>query len=367
MKKTFILSFVLLALLTSASAAPVIVFNGDTLQLTDEFKRKQCGTLKTSILIPEVSGIACSRVTPGYLWMQSDEIEKENQIVATTTKGDVCQVTLNLKLKHTRWDWEDLCGGVYEGKNYLFVGAFGDNDETDGEYYIHYFEEPEIPSEPGSVKTIQASSISYQYPDGKKHNAEALMYDNISQTLYVITKVYYDVPVVYSLPMRLDYGTEMQTLTQVCTLGVKSDLGEGAKPDRGFHLVTGADISPDGSRILIKNHNNTKTGMTATLIWEREGNEDIAETLKRQPLEISAYRLEWQGEAICWLDNYMFFTTSDSEGDPPVYRYTSEYSTAVEDIEAPASPNKQMTLHNGTLYIQKEGKTYTLTGEEVTL
>ena len=100
--------------------APTIIFNGDTLLLSNEFKRKQCGTLKTSELLPEVSGIMCSRVTPGYLWLQSDEVEKSNQIVATTEKGDVCQVTLNLKLTHTRWDWEDLSGGIYQGKNYLF-------------------------------------------------------------------------------------------------------------------------------------------------------------------------------------------------------------------------------------------------------
>lgn len=363
MKKITLLLLVVAGNLLVLATPPVIVFNGDTLQLSYEFTRKQCGDADASVLLPEVSGIACSRVTPGYIWMQSDDIE--SKIVATTASGHACQLSLFITLKNKRWDWEDMCGGVYDGKNYLFIGAFGDNEETDGNYYIHYFEEPEIPSTANSKATVQGYSIKYQYPEGKKHNAEAIMYDNISQTIYVITKVYYDVCTVYSLPMSLNYGDEMQTLTKVCDLGVKSDLGPGSKPSQGFHLVTGADISPDGSRILIKNHNNIIPKISAILLWEREGNEDISETLKRQPMEIAAYEYEWQGEAICWLDTTLFYTTSDSDGAPPIYKYISNKTTDMEDIKSVPEQSAQLIMHDGVLYIRKDTQLYSLSGEPV--
>ena len=53
--------------LSFCSARP-IVFNGDTLPLNKDFKKTQCGTLDIKENIIEVSGIACSRVTPGYIY-----------------------------------------------------------------------------------------------------------------------------------------------------------------------------------------------------------------------------------------------------------------------------------------------------------
>jgi hypothetical protein len=184
----------------NAVAAPELTYNGEVLPWNTEWKRSMCGTLNITNNIIEVSGIACSRVTPGYIWMQSDETEK--YIIATDEQGEnrACKVKFTNTI---RWDWEDLSGGIYNEKNYLFIGAFGDNNETDGEYNIVYFEEPAIPSGNQEI-SVTPSAIKYQYPNGKKHNTEALMYDNLSQTIYIITKKYYNVCQVFSLPFRLD-------------------------------------------------------------------------------------------------------------------------------------------------------------------
>ena len=310
-----------MAITSVMASAPDLTYNGKVLPWNTDFSRTQCGTLDISVNLEEVSGIACSRVTPGYIWMQSDEVQ--NKIIATDELGANRYMTVNFS-KTIRWDWEDLSGGVYNGKNYLFIGAFGDNNETDGEYHIIYFEEPAIGS-PNTI-TVTPGDIPFVYPDGLKHNAEALMYDNIENMIYIITKVYYDVCKVYKLPFRLDY-TGTQTLTYVCDLGKKSDLGTGDKADHGFHLVTAADISPDGKYILIKNQNNTTPVYSWILLWERQGNESISETLKRDPEPLKCYDVEWQGEAIAWLDDDSFYTTSDSQpegsdpGDPPIYKY----------------------------------------------
>ena len=362
MKKYLCCLLVLGALSVSAAKAPLpLVYNGDTLPQTNIFKRTTCGWLKPGPIIPEISGIACSRVTPGYIWMQSDDYE--DCIVATTELAQRRSMLVNFS-KKIRWDWEDMSGGVYEGKNYLFIGAFGDNEETDGEYSIVWFEEPEItPSSP--TITVTPSQIRFSYPDGK-NNAEALMYDNVEQMIYIITKKYYQPCKVYKLPFRLDYGNEIQTLEEVCSLGIQSDLGDGSRPYKGFHLVTAADISPDGKYVLIKNHNNIVADYSWILYWEREGNESIAETIKRQPVVLDCYEYEWQGEAMCWLDSATFYTTSDSEGEPPVYKYTRRSSQGIGSVQTEdyRTTGNTLVVIDNVLYIRTKEGLYTLDGRK---
>ena len=351
-------------------AAPNLVYNGDTLEWNTEFKKKQCGTLDIKKNIIEVSGIACSRVTPGYIWMQSDETSK--YIIATDEKGAerACKVNFT---KSIGWDWEDMSGGVYDGKNYLFIGSFGDNDEQRKDYRIIYFEEPAIDPVNAPEVSVTPNYIKYVYPDSMSHNNEALMYDNREQMIYIITKVYYDVCKVYSIPFRLDYGDEVQTLKHVCDLGKQEDIGygpteNGQKRYKGFHLVTAADISPDGKYILIKNHNNIVATYCWVLYWERQDGESVADAVKRQPQPLKCYNTyEWQGEAICWLNDYVFYTTSDSdEGNPPIFKYTRPYPECVENVNGDDSKRKTSKVFiDNQLYIRNNEHLYTLDGRRV--
>ncbi len=365
-KKTLIACCALFLCVSACKAAPNLVYFGDTLEWNKDWIKKQCGTLDIKKNIIEVSGIACSRVTPGYIWMQSDETSR--YIVATDEKGAERAIKVNFT-KSIRWDWEDMCGGVYEGKDYLFIGAFGDNEETDGNYSIVWIEEPAIDPVNTPEITVTPNQIKYVYPDGKNHNAEALMYDNREQVLYIITKVYYNVCQVFSLPFRTDYGDEVQTLEYVCDLGVKSDLGSGSKPSKGFHLVTGADISPDGKYILIKNHNNIVSSYCWVLLFTREDGESVAETLIRQrhPEPLRCYNVtEWQGEAICWLDSTTFYTTSDADDDnPPIYKYTKKVNAAVESVQTKKADDKTLVMIDNVMYIRSKQGLFTLDGRKV--
>ena len=368
MKKILLGCLMLLCVSTCQSASPLVYF-GDTLEWNKDWVRKQCGTLDIQKNIIEVSGIACSRVTPGFIWMQSDETAK--YIIATDEKG--AKRAMKVKFNRTiRWDWEDMSGGVYDGKNYLFIGAFGDNEETDGNYSIVYIEEPAIDSVNTPEITVTPNAIKYVYPDGKKHNAEALMYDNREQIIYIITKVYYNVCQVFSIPFRTDYGDEIQTLTYECDLGERSDLGESSKnqPYKGFHLVTGADISPDGKYILIKNHNNIVASYSWTLLFTREEGESVAETLRREhhPAPLRCYNYEWQGEAICWLDSTTFYTTSDADdGNPPIFKYTRKNPDPVENIQSDNTPtaHKNLIFIDNSLFVRSKEGLYTLDGRRV--
>lgn len=347
-----------------------LTYNGEILPINTEFTRTMSGQVCKNLAIPEVSGIACSRVTPGYIWMHSDETDANTNpfIVATDETGSVLGAKVSFDRVY-RWDWEDMCGGVYNGTNYLFIGGFGDNNHTDGEYCIIWFEEPAIdPANPNV--SVNAHRIKFAYPDGQKHNCESMMYDNIEQKLYIVTKVYDNVNQVFSLPFRLDYGDTQQTLTYVCDLGVTSDIGEGEFSGathryKGFHLATAADISPDGKYILIKNHNNYVAIYSWVLYWERVGNESIAETLKnRQPAVIDCYEHEWQGEAIAWRDNNTFYTTSDSEtaSEPPIYKYTREGYEGFANISA-VKASKLVCIDN-VIYVRTDHGLYTLDGRK---
>ena len=337
-----------------------LMYKGEILPQTHDWIRGECGKVGSGLKLPEVSGIACSRVTPGYIWMQSDDYE--DRIIATDKKGETryCRVNFTKKI---RWDWEDMCGGVYGDKNYLFIGAFGDNEETDGNYSIVWLEEPAIDPANAPEITVTPNQIKYVYPDGKNHNNEALMYDNREQMLYIITKVYYNVCQVFSLPFRTDYGDEVQTLSYVCDLGVRSDLGAGANPYQGFHLVTGADISPDGKYILIKNHNNIVAKYSWILLWTRDGDESVSETVtNRTPVVLDCYEYEWQGEAICWLDSTTFYTTSDSDGEPPIFLYKKRKPTAIDNVTNEKAGAKSLVMINNVMYIRSREGLYTLDG-----
>ena len=77
--KRFIL--VVVAGLMSATiiwGADGINYNGTKLTLNNEFTRTECGTMAKKVM-PETSGLAASRRTPGYLWAHGDENTGSNK------------------------------------------------------------------------------------------------------------------------------------------------------------------------------------------------------------------------------------------------------------------------------------------------
>ena len=296
-----------------------INYDGTNLELNNEFTRTECGTAYKKV-IKEVSGLACSRQTPGYLWAHGDEnVDDNRKIVAISPAGDLAMTVMINTKGSDRDDWEDIATGVYDGKNYVFIGAIGDNDcAYKDQYYIYYFEEPAITS--GTI-TVEAQAIRFGYPDGKAYNTETLLYDNLEQVFYIANKVEDSACSLYSLPFRTDYGSGLQQLTLVCALG----NGEN------FHTLTGGDITPDGQWMAIKNEKYL-------LLWARQDNESLSVTAKRKPVQVEAYKKEAQGESIAWLDANTFYTTSDQKKDTPIYKYARTGSTPPDDPDPEPTP-----------------------------
>jgi len=348
MKTKVYLSVFGLFLTASLWAASGLNYDGTTLTLNNDFTRTECGTMKANIM-PETSGLACSRTTPGYIWAHGDENTGSNKkIVAVHPDGTLAMTVKISGGDPGRDDWEDICTGTYEGKNYVFIGAFGDNDlEFKDKYYIYYFEEPEITS---GTKEIAVQYIRYGYPDDKAHNTETLMYDNVEQMFYIADKVKGKVCTLFCLPFKTDYGTSTQKVTKV------TELGNGEK----FNFLTGGDISPDGKWMAIKSKKYV-------LLWERQGSESLSETAKRHPVQVKAYQEETQGESLAWLDATTFYTTSDQTSDQPIYQYVRP--NPATGFENQTTDDQRLTtkkvLRDGQILIIRDGRTYTLQGQRL--
>ncbi|MBR1785587.1 MAG: cadherin-like beta sandwich domain-containing protein [Paludibacteraceae bacterium] len=321
-----LLSAVAWLMIATMTWAAGINYDGATLELNNDFTRTECGTSKKKVM-KEVSGMAASRQTTGYLWAHGDENTNEDKKIIAIKPDGTLAMTVMISGDPGRDDWEDIATGIYDGKNYIFIGAFGDNNKKfKDEYYIYYLEEPEITS---GTQTANVKYIRFGYPDDNAHNTETLMYDNMEQMFYIVDKVEGGACTLYRLPFKTNYGTGVQKLTEVCKLGNGNT----------FDLVCGGDITPDGRWMAIKNYGYI-------LLWERQGSESLSETAKRRPQQIAAYQEEKQGEALAWTDATTFYTTSDATKDVPIYQYVRKADYSLANITSITINGKALADYN---------------------
>lgn len=233
-------------------------------------------------LIDEASGIADSKANPGYLWVEQDS-GNPNDIALLSQAGQLLK-KINIRSAINR-DWEDIAlgNGPNAGTSYLYIAETGDNNKSYSQYIIYRFPEPSA-----SVDTVSTwDELKFTYPDGS-HDAEALLVDNNSKDIYIITKTDL-VSRIYKLPYPQS------------SLGVTTATYVGSLP---FSGVTGAASSASGDELLIKTY-------TSLSYWKRNKNESIEDALKRVPNPVN-FQVEPQGEAVCFKnDNSGFYTLSE--------------------------------------------------------
>lgn len=237
-------------------------------------------------LIDEASGIADSRVNPGFIWVEQDS-GNPPELSLLAYNGTVSK---RIYLKGaTNRDWEDMAvsRGPEAGAYYIYLAEIGDNFQQYDNYAIFRFKEPSA-----STDTITSyDKIAFKYSDGS-NNAESILVDSDSKNIYIITKS--------------DVKTNIYKLSYPqSTTGMNEAILVGSLP---FTVVVGAAISPDGTEIIVKTY-------TALYYWKRAASETIEQALKR-PESTLGYHLEIQGEAVGFKnDNTGFFTLSEK---PPL-------------------------------------------------
>ena len=224
-------------------------------------------------LVNEISGIADSKVNPGYIWGEEDS-GNPNQIYLISHNGTVIkQVYLN---GITNRDWEDMA--LVDGS--IYIAETGDNGGTYGSYRFYKFAEPSMNTD--TVTNIE--TINFTYPDGP-HDAEAFLVDE-SKDIYILTKRD-NVSRIYKLSYPYNSNNTVSLV--------------GSLP---YSSVVSATMN--ANEIIVK----TYPGL---FYYKRQSNQTIEQTLKSAYTSLP-YVLEPQGEAVGFANDGSGFYTISEKG-----------------------------------------------------
>ncbi|MDX2014492.1 MAG: hypothetical protein SFW67_30115 [Myxococcaceae bacterium] len=259
------------------------------------------GTIRPPVV--ELSGLVASRSQP-VLYAHNDSGDAARFFALSVNDGAVLQEFAVTGA--TNVDWEDMALGPCATGTCLYLGDIGDNRKVRTNYAVYRVPEPVVQAGAG-VASVPAERLPYEYPNGEKHNAEALIADPASGRLYVITKEDLGQPsLVFRFPATLVAGAPV-TLERVTALAVPT----GSDPQ-----LTGADVSPCGDAVLVRLYNRL------LLFTVPEG--AAFEALFSAAFTQVPVAQEPQGEAVAFsADGRSLFTASEAlGGDPPLFQST---------------------------------------------
>ena len=145
--------------------------------------------------LPEASGVAVSRRTPGRLWAHNDS--GEPVLVALDARGSV---TGRVRLSGARIeDWEAIAVGACPSGSCIYIADIGDNDAKRKRVTIHRIAEPSSENSAVVKDTFHAT-----YPDGA-HDAETLLVAPDGR-LFIVTKGETGAVGLYRFPRELRPG-----------------------------------------------------------------------------------------------------------------------------------------------------------------
>jgi hypothetical protein len=254
--------------------------------------------------ISESSGIIASRLNPDIYWTHNDA--GSNPLIYAFDRNGKSKGVWSVTGAGAL-DWEDIAAGPgpVPQTSYLYIGDIGDSDRPGKVVTVYRVAEPKIESPVGSnsransFQTAPAEAIRLEFPDGK-HDAEALLIHPQTGDLYIITKTRQAVAKVYKATAPFDVSTTIP-------LAFVSDL---QLPGGRVGLVTGADISPDGKRVVLCDK------LSAYEISLPRGDSNF-DNIWQQPLASIELGARRQGEAVCYrLDGKAILATSEMTPTP---------------------------------------------------
>jgi len=199
---------------------------------TAAVKCQPSGPLARISELPEASGLAISRRTPGRLWSHNDS--GEPVLVALDARGSV---TARVQLTGVKIDdWEGVAVGACPGGSCVYIGDIGDNDAERKRITVYRVPEP---ASEGSVAVKEAFHATY--PDGA-HDAETLLVAP-DGGVFIVTKGETGAIGLYRFPRDLRAG-ETHRLERV---------GEpAAKRPSETERITDGTVSADGAWVILR-------------------------------------------------------------------------------------------------------------------
>jgi hypothetical protein len=191
--------------------------------------------------MPEASGVALSRRTPGLLWAHTDS--GQPQLFALDARGAIkgrVQVT-----GAEVGDWEDISVGPCPQGTCLYIADIGDNNQARRSIRIYRVPEPRA----DEAMTTPAEVFEAVYPSGAQ-DAEALFVTG-ADDVFLVTKAGAQTTALYRWPKPLRAGSAT-ALQLVAMLPVAR--------------ITGADVSPDGAWVGLRTNDEVLFYPTRTLV-----------------------------------------------------------------------------------------------------
>ncbi len=260
------------------------------------------GTVSASA-VTEASGIAGSHRNPGVWWTHNDSGDSARFFALSGDAHLLATVEVD---GATALDWEDIAVGppaTSSGGETVYLADIGDNRRSRPSITVYRVAEPavEFTSTP-ATEHVTADALTFTYPDGP-HDAEALMVDPRSGDLIIVTKDWTLTghSQVFRAPAGLAAGSTT-ALQEAATL----ELPVGT-------LVTGADVSADGSAVALRSYSGIS-------LYRRAEGTDVWSAFAEPPCAGPA-PIEKQGEAIAFAADGAAYATV-SEGESPTLHLT---------------------------------------------
>jgi hypothetical protein len=184
--------------------------------------------------LPEASGVAASRRTPGLFWAHNDS--GDPLIFGLDSEG-----AIKSRVRVTGAsvdDWEDIATGPCTQGSCLYIADIGDNNGTRKSITLYRVAEPA----PGDAATSRVEAFEAAYPDGP-HDAEALFIRGDSD-VFVITKGDPGPVALYRFPRPLASGTTSR-LERIGEVVAGPKIEAKDRP-------TAADLSHDGQWVVVR-------------------------------------------------------------------------------------------------------------------
>jgi hypothetical protein len=242
--------------------AVILSLAGSAMATAQEVAAPQCqasGPLARIAELPEASGVAVSRRSPGRLWSHNDS--DEAVLVALDTRG---AVTGRVRLSGVKVeDWEAVAVGSCPAGSCIYIGDIGDNQAERKRITIHRVSEPSTEDAVVVKETFHGT-----YPDGA-HDAETLLVAP-DGGLFIVTKDETGVVGLYRFPRELQPGATHQ-LERV---GKTRASKKASETDR----ITDGAVSPDGTWVVLRTKQDLAFHRAADLFagkWLEAGRVDL--------------------------------------------------------------------------------------------
>lgn len=250
-------------------------------------------------VLREASGVARDPRYADVFWAHNDS-GNPAELFAIDMRGRLLGVVPLADAPNR--DFEDIAAGPCGGESCLYLADIGDNLAVYPSITIHRLPLPTFPdgerhgagtaaseaaSEPAALPPVRPeASWRLVYPGGAR-DAESLAVDGEAGQLILITKGREGVIELYTAELdRLRAGSEApDTLRRVGSLLLPIGQSTG-------QFVTGADLSPDGSRLAVRSY---------TTLYEFDWNgAEAFDTLAAPAHSPLIGALEAQGEGVAW-------------------------------------------------------------------